>query len=90
MVVGKDFAYEIVSSLSLLVGLLRLVKDRRHPNEVLAGLSLLKTVCSHEPVRSSVVSIGAIPQLVEIPNLLLEFVSFGAADDCGFLSENLS
>ncbi|KAB1203967.1 U-box domain-containing protein 30 [Morella rubra] len=66
LMVGKDFGSEIVSSLSLLVGLLRLVKDKRHPNGVLAGLSLLKTVCSHEPVRSSVVSIGSVPQLVEL------------------------
>lgn len=66
LIVGKDFSSEIVSSLSLLVGLLRLVKDKRHPNGVLAGLCLLKTVCSHEPIRSSVVSIGAVPQLIEI------------------------
>lgn len=66
LMVGKDFGSEIVSSLSLLVGLLRLVRDKRYPNGVFAGLSLLKTVCSHEPVRSSVVSIGTIPQLVEV------------------------
>ncbi|PSS31500.1 U-box domain-containing protein [Actinidia chinensis var. chinensis] len=70
---GRDFKSEIVSSLSLLVGLLRLVKDKRHPNGVLAGLGLLKLICSHEGVRNSVVSIGAIPQLVEIlPNLNVE------------------
>jgi hypothetical protein len=66
LIIGKDFGCEIVSSLSLYVGLLRLVKDKRHPNGVFAGLSLLKTVCSHESVRSSVVSIGTIPQLVEL------------------------
>ncbi|KAF5456085.1 hypothetical protein F2P56_025597 [Juglans regia] len=66
LMVGKDFRSEIVSSLSLLVGLLRLVKDKRHPNGVFAGLSLLKTVCSHESIRRSVVSIGAVPQLVEL------------------------
>ncbi|EEF52258.1 U-box domain-containing protein 30 [Ricinus communis] len=63
---GKDFESENVSSLSLLVGLLRLVKDKRHPNGVLAGLGLLKNLCSHESLRNSVVSIGAIPQLVEL------------------------
>lgn len=63
---GEDFESEIVSSLSLLVGVLRLVKDKRHPNGVLAGLRLLKMICSHESVRNSVVSIGAVPQLVEL------------------------
>ena len=67
---GRDFESEIVPSLSLLVGLLRLVKDKRHQNGILAGLALLKTICLHEPVRNSVVSIGAVPQLVELlPNL---------------------
>ncbi|KAF8406186.1 hypothetical protein HHK36_008266 [Tetracentron sinense] len=66
----KDFRSEIVSSLSLLVGLLRLVKDKRHPNGTLAGLGLLKMICLHEQVRNLVVSIGAVPQLIELlPNL---------------------
>ncbi|QHN88147.1 hypothetical protein HN51_042252 [Arachis hypogaea] len=62
--------YEIVSSLSLLVGLLRLIRDKKHPNGVLIGLKLLKSICSsYESVRSSVVSIGTIPQLIELlPN----------------------
>lgn len=62
---------EIVSSLSLLVGLLRLVRDKKHPNGILIGLTLLKKVlCCHESIRSSMISIGAIPQLIEIlPNL---------------------
>ncbi|KAK7310763.1 hypothetical protein RJT34_08476 [Clitoria ternatea] len=63
---------EIVSSLSLLVGLLRLVRDKKHSNGVLTGLILLKAICSHESVRirSSLISIGAIPQLIELlPNL---------------------
>lgn len=65
---------EVVSSLSLLVGLLRLVKDKRHPNGVLSGLRLLKMIInSHEPVMSSVVSIGAVAQLVEmLPNYNIE------------------
>ncbi|PIA29465.1 hypothetical protein AQUCO_06000072v1 [Aquilegia coerulea] len=62
----KDFRSEIVSSLSLLVGLLRLVKDKRHSNGTSAGLSLLKTICSHKQLRNQVVSIGAVPQLVEL------------------------
>lgn len=63
---GEDFESEIVSSLSLLVGLLRLVRDRRHQNGVLSGLRLLKLICSHEQVRRSIVSIGTVPQLVEV------------------------
>lgn len=62
----KDCKSENLSSLSLLVGVLRLVKDKRHLNGVLAGLRLLKIICSHESVRSSIASIGAIPQLIEI------------------------
>ncbi|KAL8127956.1 U-box domain-containing protein 30-like [Apium graveolens] len=70
---GKDSKAEVVSSLSLLVGLLRLVKDKRHPNGVVAGLRLLKRICLYEGLRSSVVSIGAVPQLVEmLPNLNAE------------------
>ncbi|KAF2309616.1 hypothetical protein GH714_004298 [Hevea brasiliensis] len=38
LIEGKDFEFENVSSLSLVVGLLRLVKDKRHANGVLAGL----------------------------------------------------
>ncbi|KAJ4844413.1 U-box domain-containing protein 30 [Turnera subulata] len=63
---GKDLEVENLSSLSLLVGLLRLVKDKRHPNGVLSGLHLLKIICLHESARNSVVSIGAIPQVVEV------------------------
>ncbi|EEF52259.1 U-box domain-containing protein 30 [Ricinus communis] len=63
---GKDFESQNVSSLSLLVGLLRLVKDKRYPDGVLAGLGLLRSLCLHESIRSPVVSIGAIPQLVEL------------------------
>ncbi|KDP41596.1 hypothetical protein JCGZ_16003 [Jatropha curcas] len=66
LIEGKDLEAENVSSLSLLVGLLRLVKDKRHPNGVMAGLGLLSHLCSHEFVRNSIVSIGAIPQLVEL------------------------
>ncbi|KAK4274616.1 hypothetical protein QN277_017810 [Acacia crassicarpa] len=57
---------EILSSLSLLVGLLRLVRDKKHPSGVLTGLMLLKTICSHESVRSSIVSLGAVAQLIEL------------------------
>ncbi|ONK76029.1 uncharacterized protein A4U43_C03F23090 [Asparagus officinalis] len=61
----KNFRSEIVSSMSLLVGILRLVKDRRYPNGVLAGLDLLKKICSHEQVRTLIVSVGAVSQIVE-------------------------
>lgn len=63
---GRDFRHELVSSLSLLVGILRLVKDKRHPVGVSSGLCLLKTICSYTQLRSLVVSIGAIPQIVDL------------------------
>ncbi|KAH8516351.1 hypothetical protein H0E87_004629 [Populus deltoides] len=63
---GNDFEHENMSSLRLLVGLLRLVKDKKHPNGLLAGLGLLKSICSHESVRGSVASIGTVPPLVEL------------------------
>ncbi|MQM07252.1 hypothetical protein Taro_040090 [Colocasia esculenta] len=66
----KDFRPETVSSLSLLVGLLRLAKDKRHPNGIAAGLCLLKAICFHRHLRSSVVSVGAVPPLVELLNTL--------------------
>ncbi|URD98520.1 U-box domain-containing protein [Musa troglodytarum] len=67
---AESFRFEIVSSLSLLVGLLRMVKDKRDPDGVSAGLSLLKTICSHDQIRSSIVSIRAVAQLVErLPDL---------------------
>ncbi|XP_065881150.1 U-box domain-containing protein 31-like [Euphorbia lathyris] len=70
LIQGKDFESVNVSSLSLLVGLLRLVKDKRHPNGTLAGLGLLKSLCLNESVRNSVVGIGAVPQLMElVPSL---------------------
>lgn len=62
----KDFRSEIVSSHSLLVGLMRLVKDKRHANGILSGLSLLRTICLHKEVRGLLVRIGAVPQLVDL------------------------
>ncbi|EOY09961.1 U-box domain-containing protein 30 [Theobroma cacao] len=47
---GNDSASENVASLSLLVGLLRLVKDKKRLYGVLAGLSSLKKICSHESI----------------------------------------
>ncbi|ERN18579.1 hypothetical protein AMTRI_Chr12g238980 [Amborella trichopoda] len=65
----KDFGSEIGSSLSLLSGLLRLVKDRRFPNGIAAGLGLLRILCSYKQVQTLVVGIGAVSQLVELlPN----------------------
>ncbi|KAL0292562.1 UNVERIFIED_CONTAM: U-box domain-containing protein 30 [Sesamum calycinum] len=66
----KDFRTEIVSSHSLLVALMRLVRDKRHPIGHLSGLGLLKLICSHKQVRSLIVSIGAIPQLLELIPIL--------------------
>ncbi|XP_020591189.1 U-box domain-containing protein 30-like [Phalaenopsis equestris] len=70
----RNFRSEILSSLSLLVGLLRLVKDKRHSNGVAVGLGLLKTICNHkQQVRGLMVSIGAVAQLVELlPHLSSE------------------
>lgn len=62
----KDFRSEVISSHSLLVGLMRLVKDKRHMNGVLPGLSLLRTICLHREVRGLIVRIGAVPQLVDL------------------------
>lgn len=62
----RGFRPEVVSSLSLLVGILRLVKDKRHPNGVLAGIRVLRTICSYSQVRALVVSVGAVPQIVEL------------------------
>ena len=62
----KDFRSEVVSSHSLLVGLMRLVKDKRHSNGVLPGLKVLRTICLHKEVRALIVSLGAVPQLVEL------------------------
>nr|XP_043616445.1 U-box domain-containing protein 30-like [Erigeron canadensis] len=62
----NDFQVEIVSSHSLLVALLRLVKDKRHPSGCFPGLGLMKSICLHKQVRSLIVSIGVVPQLVEL------------------------
>ncbi|KAF7139637.1 hypothetical protein RHSIM_Rhsim07G0218200 [Rhododendron simsii] len=74
---GKELESKSFSSFSLLVGLLRLVKDKKHPNGVLAGFRLLKLVSSYEGVRSSIVTIGGVPQIVELlPNLNSECLEF--------------
>ncbi|KAK7252759.1 hypothetical protein RIF29_36947 [Crotalaria pallida] len=62
----KDFRSEIISSHSLLVGLMRLVKDKRRNNGICSGLSLLRTISSHKEVKNLLVSIGAVSQLVEL------------------------
>ncbi|OIV94683.1 hypothetical protein TanjilG_25907 [Lupinus angustifolius] len=62
----KDFRLEIISSHSLLVGLMRLVKDKRRSNGICSGLSLLKTISLHNEVRNLLVSVGAVSQLVEL------------------------
>ncbi|KAK1440669.1 hypothetical protein QVD17_06498 [Tagetes erecta] len=61
-----DFQVEILCSHSLLVGLMRLVRDKRHPNGNLLGLQLLKSICWHKQVRILIVNIGAVPQLVDL------------------------
>ncbi|KAJ8769282.1 hypothetical protein K2173_002486 [Erythroxylum novogranatense] len=70
LVKAKDFRAELFSSHSLVVGLMRLVKDKRHTNGVLLGLSLLRSICLLKEVRSLMVTVGSVPQLVElIPSL---------------------
>ncbi|KAI4315090.1 hypothetical protein L6164_027936 [Bauhinia variegata] len=62
----KDFRSEIISSHSLLVGLMRLVKDKRHTSGIFPGLTLLRSICLHKEVRNLLVSIGAVSQLIEL------------------------
>ncbi|XP_019058984.1 PREDICTED: U-box domain-containing protein 30-like [Tarenaya hassleriana] len=62
----KGFRAELVSSHSLLVGLMRLVKDKRQRNGVSPALGLLKSISGHNQVRNLIVSIGAVPQLVDL------------------------
>lgn len=62
----EDLRSENVSSCRLLFGLLRLVKDKRHPRGVAAALSLLKLICSCKQVRNQVVGIGLVVHLVEL------------------------
>ncbi|KAL8211083.1 hypothetical protein R6Q57_005520 [Mikania cordata] len=61
-----DFQAEIVSSHGLVVGLMRLVRDTRHPNGCLPGLKLLKSICWYQQARNLIINIGAVPQLVEL------------------------
>ncbi|KAG8096932.1 hypothetical protein GUJ93_ZPchr0013g35817 [Zizania palustris] len=72
----NDFRPETVASLSLLVGVMRLIRDKRHTDGVAAGLELLSSICAaHRPARCLIVSIGAVPQLVELlPELPTECV----------------
>ncbi|KAL4582123.1 hypothetical protein LXL04_006664 [Taraxacum kok-saghyz] len=77
LLIGDDdfnFQVEIVSSPSLLVALMKLVRDKRHPTGNLPALSLLKSICScscsrsqsHKQLRIMIITIGAIPQLIEL------------------------
>ncbi|XP_073129660.1 U-box domain-containing protein 30-like [Henckelia pumila] len=62
----NDFRTEIIASHSLLVALIRLVRDRRHPHGHLPALGFLKLICTHKQVGSLMVTIGAVPPLVEL------------------------
>ncbi|RID44008.1 hypothetical protein BRARA_I00836 [Brassica rapa] len=66
LVEERGFRVELVSSHSLLVGLMRLVKDRRRRNGVSPALALLKSITVHKQVRSLMVSVEAVPQLVDV------------------------
>ncbi|EPS62467.1 hypothetical protein M569_12322, partial [Genlisea aurea] len=61
-----DFRVESVSSHSLLVALMRVVRDKNHPTGHLPGLALLKSMALHEKLHTLMVEIGAVPQLVEL------------------------
>lgn len=64
---GRNFRSEILSSLSLLAGLLRLVKDKRHPAGITVGLNMLKAICSkEEQARGLMIRVGAVGQLAEL------------------------
>ncbi|CAH9065447.1 unnamed protein product [Cuscuta epithymum] len=71
LIEGKAPESNIATSLSLLVGLLRLVKFKNQPELVWSGLRLLKTISSsYGESRLLMVRVGAIPQLVDaLPNL---------------------
>ncbi|KAL7606560.1 hypothetical protein Lser_V15G19957 [Lactuca serriola] len=74
LIVEDDFnsKVEIVSSPSLLVALMRLVRDKRHSSGNLPALSLLKSICSssssqsHKQIQLMIITIGAVPQLIEL------------------------
>ncbi|KAE8695859.1 U-box domain-containing protein 31 [Hibiscus syriacus] len=95
---GTDFASGNIASLSLLVGLLRVVKDKKHPNGVLAGLSLLMTMWSHESVKNSFVNVGAVPHtpegrlaLKDCPNVIPNIVKLlmKASENCTQLASSI-
>ncbi|KAE8704851.1 U-box domain-containing protein 30 [Hibiscus syriacus] len=48
----KEFCSESISSHRLLVGLMCLVKNKRHSNGIMLGLSLLRSICLHKQVMS--------------------------------------
>ncbi|GJR84718.1 U-box domain-containing protein 30-like protein [Tanacetum coccineum] len=54
-----DFQVEIVSSHSLLVALMRMVRDKRHPSGILPGLMLLKSISQYTN-ESLIVYIGVL------------------------------
>lgn len=72
----SGFRSEIVSSPSLLVGVLRLIKDKRHLNGVFSGLTLLKTICTkrHE-TKGLLVGLGVVPNLVDLVSANSNFSS---------------
>ncbi|KAI3500307.1 hypothetical protein L1887_36126 [Cichorium endivia] len=78
LIVEDDFNFQIdlLSSPSLLVALMRLVRDKRHPTGNLPALKLLKSICScscshsqsqsQKQIRLMIITIGAVPQLIEL------------------------
>lgn len=62
----KDFRAEVVASHSLLVALMRVVRDKRHPSGHFPGLNLLKLISTRKEIRGLIVRIGVIPQLLEL------------------------
>lgn len=73
MMEDKEFRIETISSHRLFIALMRVVRDKRNPGGQLAALMLLKVICLHKSVMHLVVSVGAVPQLIELlPGLSLE------------------
>jgi hypothetical protein len=62
--------------LGVLVGVKRLIQEKRHPDGAVTGLELLNLIFAvHRPARSMIVSVGAVLQLVELlPELTTECV----------------
>ncbi|EPS70039.1 hypothetical protein M569_04721, partial [Genlisea aurea] len=62
----RGFCAGAISSPTLSVALMRLLRDKRHPSGHLPALALLKSLAIHKELQSLIVNIGAVPQLMEL------------------------